>query len=73
MLRIPPIKAYLLFELQPAKRIPRIPTDESAIEKRIPSLRSASANPCPRGITAHPRREKVRVTIGARNRSTRFA
>lgn len=67
------MKAYLLLELQPAKRIPRIPTEDSAIENRIPREISARANPCPRGITAHPRSEKVRVTIGARKSSTLFA
>lgn len=64
------MKAYLLLLLHPAKRIPRIPTDDSAIENRIPSPRSARARPCPRGITDQPSRAKVSVIIGAEYRST---
>ena len=66
------MNAYLLLLLHPANRIPRIPTEDRAIEKRIPSGMSARARPWPRGITDHPRSAKVSVIIGAINRSTRF-
>lgn len=55
----------MLLLLHPANRIPRIPTDASAIEKRIPSEISASARPWPSGRTDQPSSAKVRVIIGA--------
>lgn len=40
--------------------------EESASEYRIPSEKSDSASPAPKGITPQPRRLKIREIIGAR-------
>ena len=71
MLRRDPRNAYLELADHPANRIPYTPTDEIAIEYRIPSEKSVSVSPLPNGITAQPSRLNTRLIIGARkNRLT---
>jgi hypothetical protein len=67
------MNAYLELADHPAHRIPYTPTDEIAIEYRIPSEKSVSARPLPKGTTAQPSRLNTRLITGARKNRLRVA
>ena len=47
-----PINEYLLLLDQPASKIPTTPIDETAIRKKIPTLKSSTSSPLAKG--RHP-------------------
>ena len=67
------MNAYLELADHPAQRIPYTPTDEIAIEYRIPREKSVSVSPLPKGTTAHPSRLNTRLITGARKNRLRVA
>src|SRR3954468_2158000 len=62
---MPPSKAYLLFEDQPARTTLYTPSEEAARRKRTPILRSAITNPGAKGMTAKEIREVATTIAGA--------
>ena len=68
-----PINEYLLLLAHPASRIPTIPMDDTAIRKKIPTLKSITCSPLAKGIQPNASTDAIITTKGARlnrNRST---
>jgi hypothetical protein len=50
----------------PANITPYIPKDDKVKVYKTPIEKSEIANPCPKGITAHPNKLKTKDKIGAK-------